>query len=573
MATTLTPLDWQTFLHVKYRLYYAYSRAWLIDAFEIDQRKSTIEAEIFSGYIHFISCLYILPVIPNQLSAAGYDKTSSINATAIATAFGCLLSSYITNLPFIVAPPTAVSIYLSVALQQIGEQQGEGAVILSGAFLLVVGICRPLLALVSFLIPDCIQASTAVGIGLITALAGAIELDLVVPGKFTIVEMGPITPAIVIAVMSTVLIAWAMHRQSRVAFLSGLFFGTFAWWWVENAWPPAVAAHPSFHWQTEMSLNSGVGWLLLNLIFLDLLVLNGIARTLSDLAHLTGAQEDAIPRGNWLFIVCGLATILSGYLSGPPILLSPETAGGIKAGARTGLSTLVCGLLFLVSLFFAPIFSAVPAAGTSPLLIIVGLVLFMNTSRINWQLPAEAVPAFFVLLLIPFTYSILCGVGFGYVLFISIGLVSGDLWSKSKVVVLRLWQHGVTYQNVLATFRPGKYQRARGSSSTLSEGVEEGSDPGGASGENGMGGDMEMNKIGSVHNEVHAREGAIENDGEISPPTSDPVESSVEEDHGPEQQDRHHPVNLTVTGIRGRNNSLIDRLPMDLTTGFHSMQA
>lgn len=205
MATTLNPLDWQTILHVKYRLYYAYFRAWLIDAFEIDQRKSTIEAEIFSGYIHFISCLYVLPVIPNQLSAAGYDKTSSINATAIATAFGCLLSrsvfhsllfhfssllpsvsylmgislwgcSYITNLPFIVAPPTAVSIYLSVALQQIGEQQGEGAVILSGAFLLVVGICRPLLTLVSFLIPDCIQASTAVGIGLITALAGAIEL-------------------------------------------------------------------------------------------------------------------------------------------------------------------------------------------------------------------------------------------------------------------------------------------------------------------------------------------------------------------------------------------------------------
>jgi AGZA family xanthine/uracil permease-like MFS transporter len=83
---------------------------------------------------------------------------------------------------------------------------------------------------------------------------------------------------------------------------------------------------------------------------------------MSDLAKLTKPNGD-IPRGRWLFVVCGVTTILSGYLSGPPILISPESAAGIKAGAKTGISTVVCGLLFLISVFFAPIFAEIPAAG------------------------------------------------------------------------------------------------------------------------------------------------------------------------------------------------------------------
>jgi hypothetical protein len=150
--------------------------------------------------------------------------------------------------------------------------------------------------------------------------------------------------------------------------------------------------------------------LILNLVFLYVLTLNGLARyiqpsevshlakffvisrSMSDLAGLT-KPSGVIPRGNWLFICCGLTTVLSGYFSGtyyvvvlaslqisvcaactlgPPILVSPESAAGIKAGAKTGLSTVVCGILFGISVFFWPLFKAVPAAGTAPLLIIVG---------------------------------------------------------------------------------------------------------------------------------------------------------------------------------------------------------
>jgi xanthine/uracil/vitamin C permease (AzgA family) len=162
-----------------------------------------------------------------------------------------------------------------------------------------------------------------------------------------------------------------------------------------------------------------------NLFFLFVLTLNGLARSLSDLGGLTKASG-AIPRGNFLFIVAGLTTMLSGYMSGPPILISPETGAGIKAGARTGLSTLVCGLLFGIAAFFSPIFGAVPAAGTAPLLIMIGVMMFANCKRIDWTDYKNAVPAYCVLFFIPFTYSILRGVAFGYAIYIVISFYTGE---------------------------------------------------------------------------------------------------------------------------------------------------
>lgn len=116
-------------------------------------------------------------------------------------------------------------------------------------------------------------------------------------------------------------------------------------------------------------------------------------------------------------------------MTGPPILVSPESAAGIKAGARTGLSTVVCGILFGISVFFWPLFKAVPAAGTAPLLIIVGVVLFNNVKRVDWTEMKNAVPAYCVLFFIPFTYSILRGVAFGYVVYIFITLFTGICYS------------------------------------------------------------------------------------------------------------------------------------------------
>ena len=223
-----------------------------------------------------------------------------------------------------------------------------------------------------------------------------------------------------------------LHYHVKGAFCIGLIFGTFFEWLSANRWPHALAEDPvtepgdiandNFTWQTTL--------LLFDMLFLYVLTLNGLARSLSDLSKLT-LPNGSIPRGRWLFIVCGFTTMISGAMSGPPILISPESAAGIKAGAKTGLSSLICGILFGISCFFSPFFAAIPSAGTAPLLIMVGVLLFQNSKRIDWYQPKYSVPAYCCLFFIPFTYSILRGVAFGYVTYVVIGMFTGDFWVDS----------------------------------------------------------------------------------------------------------------------------------------------
>eukprot|EP00607_Mallomonas_marina_P008987 CAMPEP_0182417014 /NCGR_PEP_ID=MMETSP1167-20130531/1453_1 /TAXON_ID=2988 /ORGANISM="Mallomonas Sp, Strain CCMP3275" /LENGTH=739 /DNA_ID=CAMNT_0024590283 /DNA_START=59 /DNA_END=2279 /DNA_ORIENTATION=- len=404
----------------------------LEDFFKIRRRGSTVKIEIVTGIVQFISCLYILPVVPQQMYKAGYDKVSSIVSTAAACGIGCILSAFLTNMPFIIAPPTSVSIFHAIYVTQFHMEKYEGnaAMVLSGAFLILVGY-RPLGRFIAMLIPSSIQASTSVGIGLITALAGAKDIHLVVQGKYTILDMGPITGEVVIGMLAFVLLGILAHYHVKGAFCVSLIFGSLLFWIIYDAWPSGIVGMPYVEDGrvfTPMTGDSGL--LFFNLIFLYILTLNGLARSLSDLADLTKA-DGSIPHGRWIYIVCGISTMISGFMSGPPILISPETAAGIKAGAKTGLSTLICGILFGIACFFSPLMAGVPGAGTAPLLLAVGVVLFGNVRRVDWSDVSIAFPAYSVVFFIPFTYSILRGIAFGYVIYIMMGIATGNLYYET----------------------------------------------------------------------------------------------------------------------------------------------
>eukprot|EP01031_Cornospumella_fuschlensis_P026302 gene26302-31774_t len=405
---------------------------WILDyielAFRIRKRKTTVEMEFYTGAIQFISCLYVLPVVPDQMRRAGYNDEGSIMATTVTCAIGCIIGAFLTDMPFIIAPPTSVSIFFAVSMQQSGFTwvQGNPALMFAGAGLAFLGLVPPVGRFFTKLIPDSIQAAISVGIGLITALAGATEINLIVRGKYTILDMGEITPEIAVAISNLIIVAVLLHFHVKGAFCCGLVLGTIMWWIIDNSWPKSLVLEPETINEKGDPSNPHITLLVFNLFFLFILTLNGLARSLSDLGGLT-KPNGAIPRGKFLFVVCGLTTMLSAYMSGPPILISPETAAGIKAGARTGLSTLVCGVLFGIAAFFSPLFASVPPAGTAPLLIMVGVMMFGNAKRIDWTDYKVAVPSYCVLFFIPFTYSILRGVAIGYIVYVMIGLFTGDM--------------------------------------------------------------------------------------------------------------------------------------------------
>ncbi len=171
------------------------------------------------------------------------------------------------------------------------------------------------------------------------------------------------------------------------------------------------------------------------MIFLYIVTISGLARAFSDLAQVTN-ENGTVPRGRWLYVICGLLTIFSGCYGGPPILISPESGAGIKAGGRTGLSSVVGGIIFGLAVFFTPLFQAIPAAATAPLLIAVGVILFANTKKIDWSNYAHAFPAYIILFLIPFTYSILKGVLLGWAAYLIMNFFTGDLFLSTRYIMM-----------------------------------------------------------------------------------------------------------------------------------------
>jgi AGZA family xanthine/uracil permease-like MFS transporter len=378
--------------------------------FKLQRRKTTVRAELYYGVIHFISCFYCLAVIPQQLENAGYSSRPTVVSVALCSGAGSILSGLFANLPFVLAPPTVVSIFLSVYLQQYNDGPSEGnlAVVLSGILLIFFG-WRPLGRLAARLIPVPIQVGTAVGIGLLTALAGSTEINLVVSGTYTILKMGNITAEVCIAFAGVILICIAMRFHVKGSFCIAVILCSLVWWIYDNDFPTSVAATPNVNTISSQGINTANTPLLtIDLIFLYVLYLNGLMTSLSNLGALT-REDDTIPRGRWIYIICGMFTVFAGCISSAPILVSPESASSIKEGAKTGLSAVVAGFLFLLAAFFSPIFEKVPAAGTSGILIMIGIILFQNVGRIDWRNLSNSAPAFVVLFYIPFTYSIIQG--------------------------------------------------------------------------------------------------------------------------------------------------------------------
>ena len=182
------------------------------------------------------------------------------------------------------------------------------------------------------------------------------------------------------------------------------------YWACYNDFPTEVASVPTVVTANfERGIDSKhVPLLTADLLFLYILYLNGLVTSLSNLAVLT-RDDGAIPRGRWIFVMSGFFTICGGLLTSAPILVSPESSAAIKDGAKTGLSTVVAGMLFILAIFFSPLFESIPSSGTSPVLLMIGLILFQNVNRIDWRKVADAAPAFVVLFFIPFTYSIIQG--------------------------------------------------------------------------------------------------------------------------------------------------------------------
>ena len=391
--------------------------------FEFARLGTNWRTEILAGVTTFLTMAYIVLVNPAILADAGVPLPAVTAATCLSAAFGSILMGIIARYPIALAPGMGLNAYFTYTVclkMHIPWQTALGAVFLSGAIFLAItalGIRQMILRA----IPHQLYAAVAGGIGLFIAFIGFQHAGLVVRDPNTLVGMGNIrNPSAYLALFGLILMVALEIRKVKGSILIGVLAVTGIAWalhlvhWTPSAGGIRALAGTAFKLNIMGAVNKGLLEIIFVFFFVDLFDNLGTLVAVTKRAGLIG-PDHSIPRLNRILFADATATIF-GSLTGTSTVTSyVESTAGVAAGGRSGATAIVTGLLFLCAIVAAPFIGAVPAAATAPALILVGSLMLATITEIQWHDPLVAVPAFLTLVLIPFTYSIANGLGFGII--------------------------------------------------------------------------------------------------------------------------------------------------------------
>lgn len=407
--------------------------------FSLAKSGTTVRTELFAGLTTFLTMAYIVIVNPMILGQAGMPVTAVAVATCLAAAFGCLLMGLLTNYPLAMAPGMGLNAYFTFTVVKsmgVPWQTALGCVFLSGCAFLLLTVLGVRQMIVSAM-PRCLFAAVAGGIGLFIAFIGLADAGIIVAHSGTLVGLGSLSsPSAALAVLGLVIIATLQARRVKGAILVGIVVtaGMGALCGMTRLAPGGLPltelGHTALHLDVPAALNlrGGIGLSLVEIVFVFLFVdvfdNVGTLVAVTERAGLTAA-DGSIPRLNRILLVDAVAMLFAASVGTSPVTSYVESAAGVAAGGRTGLTSVVVGLLFLATLAFAPLVQAIPAAATAPALILVGALMIGSLVDVRWGEPIEAIPAFLTVIMIPLTYSIANGLAFGIVSYALLMLVAG----------------------------------------------------------------------------------------------------------------------------------------------------
>ena len=390
--------------------------------------------EILAGFTTFLTMAYIVFVNPSILAETGMPLAAVTAATCLSAAFGSLLMGAYARYPIALAPGMGLNAYFTyVVVLKMGVpwQAALGAVFLSGVvFLLLtaVGIRQLIIAA----IPRDLYSAVAVGIGFFIAFIGFRNAGIIVADKATFVTLGNLrAPNTELALAGLLLVATLLAWHIRSAMLIGILFTTLlAAFTGQVKWNPqwfSLADLGGTFLQLDISRAVQLGFLEIVFVFLfvDLFDNLGTLVAVGKKANLFNDQHQ-IPRLDRILFADASATVV-GSLTGTSTVVSYiESASGVSAGGRSGVTAIITGLLFLAALFLAPLIGAIPSAATAPALIIVGSLMISHATEINWHDPLAAVPAFLTIATIPLSFSIANGLAFGFIAHTLLRLLRGQ---------------------------------------------------------------------------------------------------------------------------------------------------
>jgi len=408
--------------------------------FRLKENNTTVKTEILAGLTTFFTMVYIVIVNPSILSIAGVPSEQVFTATIIASLFGTLWLALFANYPIAMAPGMGLNAFFTFTVVQASKGEIDyltafSAVFVAGIIFSIISL-TPLRQMLVKAIPNNLKLSITAGIGLFIAFIGMRSAGLITGDESNLVKLGDLSnPMVWLTIVGVLVTAILMMYRIFGAIFWGLLVTAIIAKLTGNLTFNGVVAMPklpegSLVWNPIDAFGDVIQYGLYGTVFSFILVtLFDTTGTMVGIAKQAGMlKDDKLPRARQAFLADSLATTIGSMFGTSPTTAYIETSSGVAIGGRTGLTSLTVAILFLITAFFSPLAGALAgvSAITSPALIIVGSLMIGAVRGIEWDKVEEAIPAFWVILIMPLTSSISTGIAFGFISYPLLKLFKGE---------------------------------------------------------------------------------------------------------------------------------------------------
>jgi len=402
--------------------------------FGFNPKEHTVRTEVMAGITTFLTMAYILAINPSILGETGMDKGALFTTTVLMSALPTMFMALYAKLPLALAPGMGLNAFFAYTVCLVmgySWQFALTAVFLEGLVFLLLTVTNLREKIVDVL-PASLKNAISAGIGLYIAFIGLKSAGVIVDNSATLVSLGDLTSgSALLSVIGVVITSVLLIKNVRGALLFGILLTTLIGLpmgvtKIEGVFsvPPSIdPIFLKFEWTHIFTKDMAI--IVFTFLFVDLFDCIGTVIGVANRANLVKA-DGKIPRLKEIFMVDSISTAAGAAMGTSTVAVYVESAAGVNEGGRTGLTSMVTGVCFLLALFFAPLFLAIPAAATTPVLVLVGLMMMGSVRSIDFNNYSEAIPAFVCVLLMPLTYSISEGIVLGHLCYIFVNLLSGN---------------------------------------------------------------------------------------------------------------------------------------------------
>ncbi|GAB2601693.1 NCS2 family permease [Nitrincola alkalisediminis] len=410
--------------------------------FQLQAHNTSVKNEVLGGITTFLTMAYIIFVNPSMLAQTGMDQGAVFVATCLAAAIGCLIMGLYANYPIALAPGMGLNAFFTYGVvlgMGYSWEVALGAIFLSGVLFILISVF-PIREWVINSIPSSLKLGIAAGIGLFLAIIALKNAGIVVQHPATLVTLGDLSsPSAIYGFLGFFIIAALAYLKVTGAVMIGILSVTIVAMILGHnefgglmSMPPSIA--PTFMaMDIAGAFEVGMISVIFAFLFVDLFDTSGTLIGVGERGKLLD-KDGKLPRIKKALLADSTATVVGASLGTSSTTSYIESASGVAAGGRTGLTAVVVAVLFLISLFFAPLAGSIPAYATAGALLYVAVLMTGSLSKVDWDDVSEAAPVLIAALTMPLTFSIAHGIALAFVSYAIIKLLSGQGKSVSVSV-------------------------------------------------------------------------------------------------------------------------------------------